>query len=200
MLGEKQQTFFTVKDLSAREFIEAFAQYLKKNNFVERPAWVDLVKTGTRIHLTIQVRSTLPSTRTGSTLESPPLPAKSTCAPTPESDSSPTSTEASSEESANPRDTSTPPPRSSDGACSSSRSSNSSRRTRREILLSSTHAFFRLRAAECSTESLPSTSRSTGNNDVSNALSFSFIKVITSINSLPIHKTTLIKISIRLVN
>jgi small subunit ribosomal protein S19e len=51
MLGESQQTFFTVKDLSAQEFIEAFAQYLKKNNLVERPAWADLVKTGTSMHL-----------------------------------------------------------------------------------------------------------------------------------------------------
>ena len=35
MLGEAQQTFFTVKDISAREFIEAFAQYLKKNNLID---------------------------------------------------------------------------------------------------------------------------------------------------------------------
>lgn len=48
MLGESKQTFFTVKDLSAQEFIEAFAQYLKKNNLIERPVWVDFVKTGTR--------------------------------------------------------------------------------------------------------------------------------------------------------
>lgn len=54
MLGEKQQTFFTVKDLPAKDFIEAFAQYLKKNNFVERPAWVDLVKTGARTYFTTQ--------------------------------------------------------------------------------------------------------------------------------------------------
>lgn len=184
MLGEKQQTFFTVKDLSAKEFIEAFAQYLKKNNFVERPAWVDLVKTGTRTHLNIQVRNMPPSTRTGSTLESLLLPAKSTCALMPVSDSSLTFTEDSWEENAKARDTSTPPPRSSDGDSSSWRSSNLSRRTRREILLSSTPAFFPQRVAESSTESLPSTSRSTGNNDVSNALSFSFIKVITSINYL----------------
>jgi len=53
MLGESKQTFFTVKDLSAQEFIEAFAQYLKKNNLIERPAWVDLVKTATSIQLFI---------------------------------------------------------------------------------------------------------------------------------------------------
>lgn len=33
--------------MSAQEFIEAFAQYLKKNNLIERPAWVDLVKLST---------------------------------------------------------------------------------------------------------------------------------------------------------
>jgi ribosomal protein S19E (S16A) len=48
MLGEAKQTFFTVKDLSAQEFIESFAQYLKKNNLIERPTWVDFVKTATR--------------------------------------------------------------------------------------------------------------------------------------------------------
>lgn len=53
MLGESKQTFFTVKDLSAQEFIEAFAQYLKKNNLIERPAWVDLVKTATSIQFFI---------------------------------------------------------------------------------------------------------------------------------------------------
>jgi hypothetical protein len=51
MLGESKQTFFTVKDLSAQEFIEAFAQYLKKNNLIERPAWVDLVKLSTSTFL-----------------------------------------------------------------------------------------------------------------------------------------------------
>ena len=49
MLGEKEQTFFTVKDLSAAEFINAFAQYLKKNNLIERPKWADVVKTSTGI-------------------------------------------------------------------------------------------------------------------------------------------------------
>jgi hypothetical protein len=53
MLGEAQQTFFTVKDISAREFIEAFAQYLKKNNLIERPAWADFVKTATSTILVI---------------------------------------------------------------------------------------------------------------------------------------------------
>lgn len=39
-----------MKDLSAQEFISAFAQYLKKNNLVERPTWADYAKTGTSIH------------------------------------------------------------------------------------------------------------------------------------------------------
>lgn len=57
MLGEKPQTFFTVKDLSAKDFIEAFSQYLKKNNFVERPAWADLVKTGACTSINIQSKN-----------------------------------------------------------------------------------------------------------------------------------------------
>lgn len=91
MLGEQKQTFYTVKDLPAQEFIEAFAQYLKKNNFVERPTWIDFVKTGTRTPSSTQARNLHPSTKTGSTSESLPLPAKFTCVPTPESDCCPTS-------------------------------------------------------------------------------------------------------------
>jgi ribosomal protein S19E (S16A) len=67
MLGEQKQTFFTVKDLSAQEFIEAFSQYLKKNNLVERPVWADYVKSGSRTSSPIQATSSLPSTTTGST-------------------------------------------------------------------------------------------------------------------------------------
>lgn len=67
MLGEQQQTFFTVKDLSAQEFIEAFASYLKKNNLVERPAWADYVKTGPRTSFFTQATNSRPSTTTGST-------------------------------------------------------------------------------------------------------------------------------------
>ena len=78
MLGEQKQTFVTVKDLPAKEFIEAFANYLKKNNFIERPSWVDIVKTGTRTHFNTQARNSPPLTRTGSTSESPLSPAKST--------------------------------------------------------------------------------------------------------------------------
>ena len=83
MLGEEKSTFFTVKDLAPAEFIEAFAQYLKKNNLIERPNWVDYVKCGTRKSSHMQTKSLLPSMRTGSTTRSPPLPAKSTSVPTP---------------------------------------------------------------------------------------------------------------------
>jgi hypothetical protein len=91
MLGESQQTFFTVKDLSAQEFIEAFAQYLKKNNLVERPAWADYVKSGTSIIYLSQETNLPLSTMTGSTSKWPLSPARSTSDPTPASDSSPTS-------------------------------------------------------------------------------------------------------------
>lgn len=47
MIGETKQTFFTVKDLSPQEFIQVFGQHLKKNNLIERPAWVDRVKLST---------------------------------------------------------------------------------------------------------------------------------------------------------
>jgi small subunit ribosomal protein S19e len=47
MLGSITSNFYTVKDLSAAEFISAFAQYLKKNNLIERPKWADYVKTST---------------------------------------------------------------------------------------------------------------------------------------------------------
>jgi hypothetical protein len=49
MLGDKTQSFYTVKDLAPTEFIEAFAQYLKKNNLIERPNWADWVKTSVGI-------------------------------------------------------------------------------------------------------------------------------------------------------
>ena len=47
MLGEQKSNFYTVKDLSASEFIHTFSQYLKKNNLIERPKWADYVKTST---------------------------------------------------------------------------------------------------------------------------------------------------------
>ena len=47
MLGGKEQSFFTVKDLAPAEFINAFATYLKKNNLIERPVWADYAKTST---------------------------------------------------------------------------------------------------------------------------------------------------------
>ena len=77
MLGESQQTFFTVKDISAREFIEAFAQYLKKNNLIERPAWADFVKTATSNYQSTQEASLLPLMMIGFTTELPHSPARS---------------------------------------------------------------------------------------------------------------------------
>ena len=53
MLGDKQQNFFTVKDIAPAEFVEAFAQYLKKNNLIERPNWADYVKTASSTTLVI---------------------------------------------------------------------------------------------------------------------------------------------------
>ena len=47
MLGEQKSNFYTVKDVAPADFINAFAQYLKKNNLIERPKWADLVKTST---------------------------------------------------------------------------------------------------------------------------------------------------------
>ena len=152
MLGEQKQTFFTVKDLPAKEFIEAFANYLKKNNFIERPSWVDIVKTGTRTYFNTQDKNLPPPTRTGSTSESHLSPAKSTSDPTPVSDCSPTSTEADTETTARPRYTSMPPPKSSDGHSNSWRSRNGSRRTRRETALSLTPAFCPQKVEESWTE------------------------------------------------
>lgn len=122
MLGEQKQTFFTVKDVPAKEFIEAFANYLKKNNFIERPTWIDIVKTGTRTYFNIQSRSTLPSMRTGFTSESPPSQEKSTFVLTPASDSSLTFMVAVEAETARPNSTTTPQLKSSDGDFSNSRS------------------------------------------------------------------------------
>ena len=72
MLGEEKSTFNTVKDLAPAEFIEALAQYLKKNNLIERPSWVDVVKCGVRKCFFIQSRNSPPSMRTGSTTRSHP--------------------------------------------------------------------------------------------------------------------------------
>lgn len=93
MLGESQQTFFTVKDISAQEFIDAFAQYLKKNNLIERPAWAEFVKTGTSTTFTIKETSLPLLMMTGSTEESLLLPERSISGRILESDCSRTSTE-----------------------------------------------------------------------------------------------------------
>lgn len=54
MLGNVEQKFFTVKDIPAADFIRAYADFLKKNNKLDRPAWVDYVKTSksTTMYLT----------------------------------------------------------------------------------------------------------------------------------------------------
>lgn len=57
MLGEQKSNFYTVKDVAPADFINAFAQYLKKNNLIERPKWADLVKTSTGNYLFIQPTS-----------------------------------------------------------------------------------------------------------------------------------------------
>ena len=45
MIGTQEQKFFTVKDVPAADFIKAYADFLKKNSKLERPAWADYVKT-----------------------------------------------------------------------------------------------------------------------------------------------------------
>ncbi len=45
MIGSKEKKFFTVKDVSASEFIRAYADYLKKNNKLELPPWLVYAKT-----------------------------------------------------------------------------------------------------------------------------------------------------------
>lgn len=122
MLGEQKSNFYTVKDISAADFINAFAQYLKKNNLIERPKWADVVKTSTGTFSFIQPTNSPPSTTTGSTTELPHSLVKSTSGPGPESTCSPTSTARSTESPADTPDTSTQAQRSSDGACSSWRS------------------------------------------------------------------------------
>lgn len=87
MLGGKEQTFFTVKDLAPAEFINAFASYLKKNNLLERPAWADYAKTSTGKPIIIQLMNSLLSTRTGSTTELLLLPERFISAQELESDS-----------------------------------------------------------------------------------------------------------------
>jgi len=41
----------TVKDVAADEFIQAFANHLKRSGKVDPPKWVDIVKTGTNKEL-----------------------------------------------------------------------------------------------------------------------------------------------------
>jgi len=46
MLADSNVSQFTVKDIAPSTFIKAYAEYLKKNDKVKLPKWMDLVKTG----------------------------------------------------------------------------------------------------------------------------------------------------------
>ena len=46
MLGVPNQSFYSVKDVPAKDFIAAYAEHLKRNDQVKLPAWLDFVKTG----------------------------------------------------------------------------------------------------------------------------------------------------------
>lgn len=131
MLGTVEQKFFTVKDIPAADFIRAYADFLKKNNKLERPAWVDYAKTGKSNCDLIQPRNWPPMTTTGSTLEWLRSPARSTSDPGLESDFSPTSTEARSRSALADPITTPLVARWSVGVSNSSRSSRSSRRVAR---------------------------------------------------------------------
>ena len=48
---DEQNTSTTVRDVAAAEFIEAYAQHLKKSGKMELPKWHDLVKTRTQAEL-----------------------------------------------------------------------------------------------------------------------------------------------------
>ena len=47
MLALSDKFSFTVKDIPAGDFIKAYADFLKKNDRVEIPNWIEFVKTGT---------------------------------------------------------------------------------------------------------------------------------------------------------
>ena len=46
-----QQSAFTVKDVSAADFIKGFADYLRKNNKLDVPAWTTFIKSSTACEL-----------------------------------------------------------------------------------------------------------------------------------------------------
>ena len=71
MLGEQKSNFYTVKDVAPADFINAFAQYLKKNNLIERPKWADLAKTSTGNFTFIQLTNLLLLTMIGFITELP---------------------------------------------------------------------------------------------------------------------------------
>lgn len=74
MIGTQEQKFFTVKDVPAADFIRAYADFLKKNNKLERPAWADFVKTSKGKHQLTQLRDSPLLTTIGYTSELPRSP------------------------------------------------------------------------------------------------------------------------------
>lgn len=159
MLGGKEQSFFTVKDLAPAEFINAFATYLKKNNLIERPVWADYAKTSTGITIITQPANSLLLTKTGSTSELLPLPGRSTCAPELESDCSPIFTAEKNKATVSHPGTSTPAPRLSGGLSSSLKSKKSSRKIRNLTSSRSMLEWSPTKAEAPSTGLPPSTSR-----------------------------------------
>ncbi|KRX10976.1 hypothetical protein PPERSA_12100 [Pseudocohnilembus persalinus] len=54
MIVDREQSFYTVKDVPAEEFIRAYASHLKKNNKIEVPQWLSYVTNGPRNELAPQ--------------------------------------------------------------------------------------------------------------------------------------------------
>jgi len=52
MLSLQEKFSFTVKDVPAGDFIKAYSDYLKKNDRVEIPNWIEFAKTGKGKELT----------------------------------------------------------------------------------------------------------------------------------------------------
>ena len=69
MIGTQEQKFFTLKDVPAADFIRAYADFLKKNNKLERPVWADFVKTSKGTPFPMQLNNLRPWTTTGSISE-----------------------------------------------------------------------------------------------------------------------------------
>jgi small subunit ribosomal protein S19e len=48
MIGGKEQSFYTVKDVAPSTFIKAYANHLRNTNKIKIPDWLTWVKTGVR--------------------------------------------------------------------------------------------------------------------------------------------------------